>query len=557
MYFHGDAIPKVMSTLVGKTIVAHNAVFDAAAIAWHYGINFGLIVDTLSMSRALIGDAVRSHSLNSIGEYLGYGGKVEGTLEDLKGLSELTVEQHIAMAVYNKRDVELCRQVHLHLHPHFPSKEYKLVDWTIKCFVDTRLELDSKLLNDELERITVDRGMIEAMYDTSMLSSALKFTAKLVELGVDPPMKVSKATGKAIPALAKSDLDMLSLLNHKNQVVRELVEARLTYKSNIALHRTTAFAGMASRGPLAVPLSYYGAMTTGRWSGFDGNFQNLPRGGTIRDAILAPPGRSIVAADYAQIELRVTLALAGEWAALEQLDNGIDLYCSLASDIFGYPVTKANEMERFIGKTGMLGCGFGTGANRFRDMVRVKLPDFTLDQAKKAVDTFREKYPGVPNIWRMGDNAIRRLHSSNGKYGDASIYPTCHLPLAICPITGAKSIKLPNNLLIKYPGLRHTPDGYAYESARSGFKNLFGGAVLENVVQALARIIMADATLRVNRNLPVVMTVHDELLALVEDEGIEKAEEIITHAMLQPVDWLESLPLDISINSGKTYGEAK
>lgn len=553
-YFYGDSMKKALALCQGQIVVAHNAKFDTAILNWVFGVKPALVVDTLSMSRALLGPAVRSHSLNSISEYLGHGQKVEGELVKTMGLYDLTEEQHRALAVYAKHDVFLCREAFRSFAPHFPRAEYSVVDWCMKAYTEPKLLLNQELLEQAVVDIDIDRAMVTAMFDEKRLVSNIQFADMLREYGVEPPVKISKTTGNPTYAFAKGDNEFLALLQHTNLAVRTLVAARLKLKSNIEKTRTNEYADRATRGPWPVSLEYSGAQTTHRFSGSEGNPQNLGRGGVLRESICAPEGYSIITADFAQIELRITLCLAGEYLALADLEEGIDLYCTLASAIFGRRITKDDKRERHIGKSAILGCGFGMGKDRFLEYVRNTMPDFTPAEAALAVAKYREQFSGVTRLWRQCEKALSLLAVKNTNF---TISNACDLPLGLCPLTGAASVLLPSGLRLKYPGLRMGTDGYTYESGKFGTKFIFGGALLENIAQALARIIMTDALRRVNTVYDVVHTVHDELVMLVKDEDVEQAKIFIAEQMTVQPDWMPSLPLAVELGVGKTYGSAK
>lgn len=553
-YFYGDNIAKALVVCQGQIVTAHNAKFDAAILNWVFGIKPALIVDTLSMSRALLGPAVKSHSLDSISEYLGHGSKVEGELVKTMGVTNLTEDQHRALAVYAKQDVHLCREAFRSFMPHFPKAEYRIVDWCMKAYTQPKLLLDGPLLEQAVVDIDIDRAMVTAMFDEKRLVSNPQFADMLREHGIEPPLKISKTTGYPTFAFAKNDNEFLALLEHPNQAVRTLVAARLKLKSNIEKTRTAEYADRATRGPWPVSLEYSGAQTTHRFSGSEGNPQNLGRGGVLRESICAPEGYSIITADFAQIELRITLCLAGEYLALADLESGADLYCTLATAIFGRRITKADKRERHIGKSAVLGCGFGMGKDRFLDYVRNSMPDFTPAEAELAVSTYRREFAGVTRLWRQCEKALGILAVKNTNF---NISNACDLPLGVCPLTGAASITLPSGLRLKYPGLKLGADGYTYSSGKFGPKFIFGGALLENIAQALARIIMTTALARVSKLYDVVHTVHDELVMLVKDEDVEQAKVFIAEQMTIQPDWMPSLPLAVELGVGKNYGDAK
>ena len=186
--------------------------------------------------------------------------------------------------------------------------------------------------------------------------------------------KISPRTGKETFAFAKTDKEFTSMQDHHNPEVAALVQARLGAKTTIAETRALRFLEMANRGPLPVYLNFWGAKTTGRYSGGNKvNWQNLPARGVsagLRLALKAPTGHKVLVGDSSNIELRTVMALAGQEDALIKIRNGVDMYCDFASKLFNREITKADYAERFLGKTAMLGLQYGAGAERFQEMVR-------------------------------------------------------------------------------------------------------------------------------------------------------------------------------------------
>ena len=149
-----------------------------------------------------------------------------------------------------------------------------------------------------------------------LLSSSKKFADFLESVGVEVPTKVSPTTGKDIPALAKTDEAFIALQEHDNPLVATASSARLDAKSTILQTRIASFLAAAEAHPrrkVPIPLKYYGADTTGRWSGWAYNPQNLPRinpyfpkpSDALRKSLIAPKGYKVVVADLSGIELRV------------------------------------------------------------------------------------------------------------------------------------------------------------------------------------------------------------------------------------------------------------
>ena len=174
-------------------------------------------------------------------------------------------------------------------------------------------------------------------------------------------MKVSPTTGKAALALAKNDEGFKALAEHEDERVQALVAARLGTKSTLEETRTERFINIAKRGSLPVPLRYYAAHT-GRWGGDDKlNLQNIPRKSPLKSAIVAPDGYVIVDADSSQIEARIVAWLAGQNDLVRAFEDGEDVYKIMASKIYRKPIGEITDQERFVGKTTILGAGYGMG----------------------------------------------------------------------------------------------------------------------------------------------------------------------------------------------------
>jgi DNA polymerase len=186
--------------------------------------------------------------------------------------------------------------------------EMRLIDLTIKMFSEPKLELNKGLLVRHLMdvRDKKEKLLASADVDKEDLMSNPKFAELLRQQGIEPPMKISHTTGKETFAFAKTDEEFKALLEHDNPIVQVLATARLGNKSTLEETRTENFINIGNRGLLPVPLKYAGATVSHRWSGVDGiNLQNLPRSSPLRNAICAPKGMKLVAADLSNIELRL------------------------------------------------------------------------------------------------------------------------------------------------------------------------------------------------------------------------------------------------------------
>ena len=259
----------------------------------------------------------------------------------------------------------------------FPKKELKVIDMTLRMFIQPALEIDVNRLEDHLENLQNQKEqlLVECGVDREGLMSNPKFAEILGKLGVLPPTKISARTGKETYAFAKTDDGFKALLEHEDHRVQMLVNARLGVKSTLEETRTERFLDIATRGKtMPVPIKYYAAHT-GRWGGYDKiNLQNLPSRGknakVLKQCIVAPEGYTLVQADSAQIEARVLAWLAQQNDLVTAFSRGDDVYRQMASVIYRVPVAEVTDAQRFIGKTVILGAGYGMGHLKLRDQLR-------------------------------------------------------------------------------------------------------------------------------------------------------------------------------------------
>lgn len=552
--------------------VAHNAMFDMAILSWKYGIKPLALGDTLSMARALHGSEL-SMSLKALAEHYKLQAKGEEVLAAM-GMRRADFSPHglKTYGAYCINDTEITHSLFGLLskgfrvpfaddlkqlnRPGFPRSEMRLIDQTLRMFTEPVLELDKDVLVPHLEAVKEKKALLmDAIYvHREDLMSNPKFAESLRELGVDPPMKVSPATGKNTYAFSKSDSAFTDLLEHPELRVQALVAARLGIRSTLEETRTERFIDMADRGPMPVPLRYYGAHT-GRWSGSDKiNLQNITRGSPLNTAITAPKGHVIINCDSSQIEARVLAWLAGQEDLVAAFDRGDDVYKIMASSIYDKPVEAIDKDERFLGKTVVLGAGYGTGWLTFQKQLKLKGVTVTDDTAQSIIHTYREAYPRIPLLWKDAGKALDAILDDDDK--------TAPLGTAgALVVEGGKGVRLPNGLYIRYPNLRREyldgQYGLVYDTKRGRtvvMTRIHGPKMVENVTQALARIIIGDQLLMVARRYRVALTVHDSIVAIAPASEEAKAVEYITGCMKVRPKWAPTLPLSCEAKTGANYG---
>lgn len=537
-------------------VVAHNAMFDMAILNWHFDIRPKAIIDTLSMARAIHGTEVGG-SLAKLAEH--YGSGVKGT-EVINALGKWRLdfdEQELfCYGKYCINDVALTYDIFSKMSVGFPMVEYKLIDLTIRMFTEPCLTLNKDLLLKHLHDVKDAKQslMNKMLISKEELMSNPKLAEVLKSLNVIPPTKISATTGKETFAFAKSDEGFKALLEHPNVIVQAIVAARLGVKSTLEETRTERFIGIADRGTIPIPLRYYAAHT-GRWGGDDKiNMQNLARKSLLKYAIQAPKEHFIIDSDSSQIEARTLAWLAEQNDLVDAFDRGEDVYKIMASSIYGKGVDDIDPDERFVGKTTILGAGYGMGSVKFQAQLKTFGVELSADETKRIIDVYRKTYEWIPILWRQANSALEAMIEDK----TAPLGRTGALV-----VEGKKGIRLPNGLYIKYPNLRRQTgangkDELVYDTKKGKAvipNRIYGGKVIENVCQALARIIIGTQMLQVNKKYKVVMTVHDAIAVIVPKEEVLTAVEYVEMCMRMRPKWGMELPLNCESGYGLSYGD--
>jgi len=577
--YSGDDAGKFLKSLdySDKAILCHNTVFDGAILSWKYKIKPRFWLDTLSMARPLHQSTVGG-SLKALAQHYGLGEKGEEVVAALgKRRRDFTPADLAQYMRYCANDIELTYALFKKLKKGFPLDELRIIDTTLRMYTEPMVELDEELLEDHLARVVASKlALLDSLggKGKDILMSNDKFAKLLKRRGVDVPMKVSPATGKETYAFAKTDLPFLALQEHPDPVVQTLVAARLGLKSTLEETRTKALIGVSQRGRLPIMLNYYGAHT-GRFSGGDKlNLQNLPSRGdnTIRRALCAPPGYKIISCDSSQIEARMVAYLAGQSDLVQQFRENRDVYSEFASDVYNRKITKADKVERFVGKTCILGLGYMTGAPKLRDTLKRGQGDISVDltpeEATDIVNIYRRKNHNIVKLWAECGYALSNMIAGRkGQIGTLLTYDP-------------DGILLPNGMKLRYHGLSANDRKFFYISDKRMFdramkarlegskanvgeglvpgqSHLYGGKVTENVVQALARIVVAGQMLAIHdAGYHVAFQVHDENVCIVPEDQAEQAQKDIVAIMSTAPSWAPDLPVACEAGMADTYGDA-
>lgn len=592
-WVRGPDIPAALQRIdwANAAVCAHNTAFDGFILTQRYGCpQPKWWLDTMSMARGVFGPDV-SASLKEVAGRLGLGVKGDA-VEQTKGLTVLPPDVEASLAEYCLNDVELCYRVLAELRSRVPAIEMKLIDLTLRMFIRPRVRLDTAMLETHLtsELKRKDELMAKLGVTKAQLNSAEQLAALFARLGVAAPTKPSpKDPKKRIFAFAKSDPEFQALLEDDRDEVRWLAEARLGVRSTIEESRTGRLLEVARADrPWPIMLNYYGAHT-GRWSGGNKqNPQNLGRKSVLRQSITAPKGYVIGVVDSSQIECRMAARMAGQMDLVDTFRRGGDPYCGLASRAFRRAITKADKLERQVGKVGRLafqyqqgwlsaaagflsgaitqGYGpivFDTGAaNAFgadpRWLLkpgvaeRIRSIPATLPRAAVAIHalatakfvwTYRDESPFIVDYWAYLHGLLPIL-AGGGKVQEPWF------------TIENKGVTLPNGMRIEYHGLREHDGEWIYLNRRKPVK-LYGGKFLENVDQALSRIVVAEQMVRIAQRYEVATMSHDEVVFLMPEREADEGMQWALDIMHTPPRWMPDLPVAAEGGFAERYADAK
>ena len=497
---------------------------------------------------------------------------------------------------YANNDNEMNAGIFYKLIPELPTSERKIMDRVLRCAVEPAFMIDTQMLREHLEALREDKrellrkasgaepangtGALDLGDDEQIeaglrkfvgeLRSQDKFKALLEERGVDIEYKTSP-TGNTIPAFAKTDEFMAELQDHEDPIVQALASARLGVRSTIEETRGQRMLSIAELswpefyrgGNFPIPLRYSGAHTHRLSGDWKINMQNLPagRGSAItklRNALIAQFGYKVVVADLAQIEARITAWVTGQTDLLDQFARDLDPYSILASDIFGFTVDKKIHLiARFIGKSGVLGCGFMCSHGKLYNMVIRDARKFEMDMA------------ALLKVWtpKLAERTVLAYRTRNGQIVSSWYYLGNILKTAWCGLSGPVKygpvvvsegcVEGPGGLKMRYKVESTDPQDLRYVYGKRSY-HMYGGKFLENIVQFLARIVVMHAALRLwDRGYKFKLQSHDELVFIVPDAQVPEAMRVINEEMCRRPSWAPDLPLKVEVGYGQSYGDAK
>ena len=469
---------------------------------------------------------------------------------------------------YCRRDVEVEQSIYYRLRA-FPIPDWERRVWALDARINERgVMVDTELAESA---IAVDDAFTE------------EHAAEMQRLtGLDNPNSVAQlkdwleTVGVSCESLNKATVADLRK-SVADPTTRRVLELRqLLGKTSTKKYQAMLSAACGDSRVRGL-LQYYGAGRTGRWAGRLVQVQNLPQNHLdvidkvrelvrqrdletlelaydsvpdvlsqlIRTAFVAKPGHTFLVSDYAAIEARVIAYLAGEQWRLDVFAQGGDIYCSSASQMFKVPVVKhgINGHLRQKGKVAELACGYGGGVSALKAFGADKM-GLTEEEMQDIVTQWRAASPTIPKFWRDTEKAAKNALENPGR--------TYSLPCGVKYRRDADALRcrLPSGRILSYWGARiedykDRPSvvfmGQNQTTRKWEKTETWGGKLVENIVQAVARDCLAVALLRLDEaGYDITFHVHDEIIA----EAPEGSRwEDMAEIMGRPIDWAPGLLL--------------
>lgn len=602
VYYRGDALETKLSQLFGpgnsNTLLCHNTMFDSAILSWVYGLHPAFYCDTMGMSAALWPHS--KASLDALTRRLWPKDKSKWKGKELvtvDGVRDLSPEQDKVIEGYCIQDVDITYWAFMEMSKYLPTMEYHVINIHLRSWAERPFVLDRPEVEKYLARLEKTRAekIAASGIPESVLNSNVKFAARLEkDFGIvvkEIPSPTEKNPDNTKLPLSKGDREFVEL-QMAHPELKHVWEGRIACKSvgeiqrakRLLIHSQKTKYNPEER--IGVPLKYYAAHT-GRSGGTNKvNFQNFKRGSPLRYALHAPKGFKVNVRDLSNIEGRLNAWFNEQEDKCQAFAEGRDLYNEIASDIFGYPVDRKKklrnesgqlvdqkgavvdnyddaayefEVEGFVGKQCELGLGYGMGAPKFGTTCFLQGGlSFEDKFLRNVVTLWRSKNYKIKDGWRLGDRAIFDMAS-----------PACPPYSWRCLRVERNALALPNGLKLSYPGLqrveKETEQGikieWRYWNGRH-WANTWGGTLMENIIQALARILMMWMMVNIDECLKplggrVVMSVHDEIVAIVPDEHAEAADKIMEEEMSRLPDWINDDLLVLTSEGGYAHNYSK
>lgn len=484
-------------------------------------------------------------------------------------------DKWFAYGMYNMQDVVTEMECYRRLST-FPVPEEVERQWQIDIRMNaTGVGIDRELVEGAL---AIDeenkKSLLEEAYELTGLSNPNSRNQLLDWLNSNTNLELEKLTKDSVAA-AMTDAD-------------DLAKKVLTIRKKLAKSSVSKYEMMASAtgndGRLRGTLQFYGANRTGRWAGRLLQVQNLPRNyivnldiardlvrtsnrvglgllfgdvsdtlsQLIRTAIIAKEGYTLCVADFSAIEARVIAWLSGETWRQKVFAEGGDIYCASASSMFGVPVVKqgVNGHLRQKGKVTELALGYQGGVNALKAMGALDM-GLTEEELPNIVELWRQASPKIKELWYTVEKAaVYTVTTGNPMTLDHGIT----FRFEVDPFYGYRymTIALPSGRKLFYPDPHIKLNNFDKEAVH--FKtqlnnawvteSTYGGKLVENITQAVARDCLALTLMRLSKNgLPAIMHIHDEAVIEVPKDEADEYLDIVEKTFALPIPWAEGLVL--------------
>jgi hypothetical protein len=628
----GDDIPAKLEELElreSETVTfAHNgAGFDYLILNEIYDVRPAHPIDTIPMAAWCGITRIGPASHKAVTACLGNGEKLAGTVisDGKRWPEDFTKDEQAAFAFYASQDAAQCMANAKAMLPYMTPDAMKFIEMTSRMACEPVLELDRDMLlayREELKAKTAkareDLGKLFRFPDDASFLKAVRskpaFCKMLEILGREAPVKLSekktktklealRLTGRENPApeeyevwepaLAKTDLDFRAMESDPDERVALLVRTRLENNSSMQASRTERFLALADGRPMPVMLQAFKAHTSRYTAGNEGKsdglqMQNLSKRDpsllTLRRAIKAPEGFSLVACDSSQVEARILAYVSDNRPLLDAFRTGADPYADLAEKIFGVPSKEIHDgakggdkklkTYRNTGKTAILSAGYGVGWRKYADTLLrqgVRLnPDLDrhYELAKHAHSVYRLDNAPIVAFWKYCGQVVEHMAGGGeGFFGGPSgrLFRYGHMSMASMKYMLVPSILGPNGFVLRYPGLRakEREDGSPewvydrYAGARKAESRIYGASLTENLCQYLAFALLMWQACRMAEKgkgmFKIIANIHDSFLAVCPVGLEQDTERTMLECMTSVPDWLEGFPVGAEAEIGKDF----
>jgi DNA polymerase len=566
-FLSGGALKRYLDGLPWPFIrqVGHHNLFDGLILNEKFGHRPAKYFCTMGMMEALLQGA-KSVGLDNLMPLVGMQGKGSGLIKG-KHLKDYDDDEYLALADYANDDLRATIKLFNEFAHLLPAWEWELMHVLQRMFHEPVLQFNPELLQRAYDIAVAERKVVidASGYTEEQLRGNISFPQILIALGATVPMKPSPTVDdKWIPALAKTDVGFQKLLESDNEGIRNACAGRLAVKSTQAITRAARFITMYEFNNLFhVGYNYYRAHT-GRVTGANKmNPTNMKRKSDLRKSVIAPPDHVLVVGDSSQIEARNNGYLAGQDDLMDLFRRKEDPYNEMAGIIFGRPIDRKNNpddfFEGFIGKTSVLGLGFQMGGPHFRETVQTSAKvdlgmdiNYDLNEAYRVVNLYREKNWKIEQFWETAKQMLVAMATNQKPYDFE--YPDGVLHVD----TYNNKILFPSGTYLYYPLLDYSGGQFSYVNQRGKTyvnKKIYGGLVVENIVQKFARDIVMWQMLNIDKEYHCVMTTYDEVVCSVHERDADMALEFMLNELRKTPDWAKSVPLDAEGGYAKEYSK--